>query len=115
MRQQRTTPFDRINTLKKVKKRIKNALVERFEYPHLAIAKSNHFLRKHASQILITAVMYADLVGSTKMRRSCHLSSFKDNHCVFPGGIIYHRTIWRVLAEICTGRVYWLLSLYPEP
>jgi adenylate cyclase len=67
MGHQRTTPFDRINTVKESQKRIKKALVEGFEYHHLAIAKSDHFLRKHTSQRLIFAVMYVDLVGSTKM------------------------------------------------
>jgi adenylate cyclase len=68
MGHQRTTPpFDRINTVKESQKRIKKALVEGFEYHHLAIAKSDHFLRKHNSQRLIFAVMYVDLVGSTRM------------------------------------------------
>ncbi len=48
MRQQRTTPFDKDNNIvKESQKRIKKALVEGFEYHHLAIAKSDHFLRKH--------------------------------------------------------------------
>jgi adenylate cyclase len=68
MGHQRTTPpFDRINTVKESQKRIKKALVEGFEYHHLAIAKSDHFLRKHTSQRLTFAVMYVDLVGSTRM------------------------------------------------
>lgn len=68
MRQQRTTPFDKDNNIvKESQKRIKKALVEGFEYHHLAIAKSDHFLRKHASQRLDFAVIYADLVGSTRM------------------------------------------------
>jgi adenylate cyclase len=62
-----TPPFDRVNTVKESQKRIKKALVEGFEYHHLAIAKSDHFLRKHTSQRLIFAVMYVDLVGSTRM------------------------------------------------
>lgn len=67
MRQQRTTPFDRDNIVKESQKRIKKALVEGFEYHHLAIAKSDHFLRKHTSQKLNLAVIFVDLVGSTRM------------------------------------------------
>jgi adenylate cyclase len=67
MRRQRTTPFDRNNIVKESQKRIKKALVGGFEYHHLAIAKSDHFLRKHTSQKLDFAVMYVDLVGSTRM------------------------------------------------
>ena len=67
MRRQRTTPFDRSNIIKESQKRIKKALVEGFEYHHLAIAKSDQFLRKHTSQKLDFAVMYVDLVGSTRM------------------------------------------------
>src|ERR671910_47916 len=67
MRRQRTTPFDRDNIVKESQKRIKKALVEGFEYHHLAIAKSDSFLRKHTSQRLNFAVMYVDLVGSTRM------------------------------------------------
>ena len=67
MRRQRSTPIDRSNIVKESQKRIKKALVEGFEYHHLAIAKSDHFLRKHASQRLDLAVIYVDLVGSTRM------------------------------------------------
>lgn len=67
MRRQRTTPFDRGNIVKESQKRIKKALVEGFEYHHLAIAKSDQFLRKHTSQKLDFAVLYVDLVGSTRM------------------------------------------------
>src|ERR687897_104768 len=67
MRRQRTTPFDRDNIVKESQKRIKKALVEGFEYHHLAIAKSDQFLRKHTSQKLDFAVLYVDLVGSTRM------------------------------------------------
>ncbi|MDQ3970032.1 MAG: adenylate/guanylate cyclase domain-containing protein [Thermoproteota archaeon] len=68
MRRQRTTPpFDRGNIVKESQKRIKKALVEGFEYHHLAIAKSDHFLRKHTFQKLDFAVIYVDLVGSTRM------------------------------------------------
>jgi adenylate cyclase len=67
MRRHRTTPFDRNNIVKESQKRIKKALVEGFEYHHLAIAKSDHFLRTHTSQKLDFAVMYVDLVGSTRM------------------------------------------------
>ena len=67
MRQQRTTPFDRINIVKESQKRIKKALVEGFEYHHLAIAKSDHFLRNHTAQRLDFAVIFVDIVNSTRM------------------------------------------------
>jgi adenylate cyclase len=67
MRPQRITPFDRGNIVKESQKRIKKALVEGFEYHHLAVAKSDEFLRKHTSQKLDFAVIYVDLVGSTRM------------------------------------------------
>ena len=67
MRQQRTTPLDRINIVKESQKRIKKALVEGFEYHHLAIAKSDHFLRNHTAQRLDFAVIFVDMVNSTRM------------------------------------------------
>jgi class 3 adenylate cyclase len=67
MRQQRTTPFDRINIVKESQKRIKKALVEGFEYHHMAIAKSDHFLRNHTAQRLDFAVIFVDMVNSTRM------------------------------------------------
>jgi class 3 adenylate cyclase len=67
MTHHRDTHFDRNNIVKESQKRIKRALVEGFEYHHLAIAKSDRFLRKHTSQRLNFAVMYVDLVGSTRM------------------------------------------------
>ena len=67
MRGQTTTPFDKDNIVKESQKRIKKALVEGFEYHHVAIAKSDHFLRNHTSQKLDFAVIYVDLVGSTRM------------------------------------------------
>src|ERR671923_1583129 len=67
MRQQRATPFDTSDIVKESQKRIKKALVEGFEYDHLVVAKSDQFLRKHTSQKLDFAVMYVDLVGSTRM------------------------------------------------
>lgn len=53
--------------IKKSQKRIKKSLIEGFEYHHLAIARSNKFLRKHESERLPMFVLYVDLVGSTKM------------------------------------------------
>lgn len=53
--------------VKESQKRIKKALVEGFEYDHIVIAKSDQFLRKHASQKLDFTVMYVDMVGSTIM------------------------------------------------
>lgn len=67
MRRQRTTPFDVGDIIKESQKRIKKALVEGFEYHHLAVVKSDQFLKKHASQKLDFAVIYIDLVGSTRM------------------------------------------------
>jgi len=49
------------------KKRVKKALNEDFEYHHLALLRSNEFLRKHDSERLPMFVLYVDLVGSTKM------------------------------------------------
>ena len=63
----RPTHFDSKNIVKESQIRIKRALVEGFEYHHLAIAKSDSFLRNHTSQRLNFAVMYVDLVGSTRM------------------------------------------------
>jgi len=48
-------------------KRIKNSLIQGFEYDHLVIVKSNEFLRKHDSQRIDFPVMYVDLVESSKM------------------------------------------------
>ncbi len=67
MRRQRSTPFDMGDIVKESQKRIKKALVEGFEYHHLAVAKSDQFLRNHTSQKLEFAVIYVDLVGSTRM------------------------------------------------
>jgi adenylate cyclase len=67
MRQQRTNSFDKSIIVKESQMRIKKALVEGFEYHHLAIAKSDHFLRKHTAQRLDFAVLYVDLVNSTRM------------------------------------------------
>jgi adenylate cyclase len=67
MGQQRTNSFDKSIIAKESQIRIKKALVEGFEYHHLAIAKSDHFLRKHTAQRLDFAVIYVDLVNSTRM------------------------------------------------
>src|ERR687886_1975716 len=67
MRHQAASHFELANIVKESQKRIKKALVEGFEYDHLVVAKSDRFLRKHDSQKLDFAVMYVDLVGSTKM------------------------------------------------
>jgi class 3 adenylate cyclase len=67
MRGQTTTPFDKDNIVKESQKRIKKALVEGFEYHHLAIAKSDHFLRNHTAQRLDFAVIFVDMVNSTRM------------------------------------------------
>ncbi|MFL6486705.1 MAG: adenylate/guanylate cyclase domain-containing protein [Nitrososphaera sp.] len=67
MQSKRPTSIDKRNIVKESQKRIKKALVEGFEYHHLAISNSDHFLRNHASQRLDFPVMFIDLVGSTKM------------------------------------------------
>lgn len=67
MRRQPITPIDTRNIVKESQKRIKKALVEGFEYHHLAVAKSDQFLRRHTSQRLEFAVIYLDLVGSTRL------------------------------------------------
>jgi class 3 adenylate cyclase len=67
MRRQRITPIDTRNIVKESQKRIKKALVEGFEYHHLAVAKSDQFLRRHTSQRLEFAVIYLDLIGSTRL------------------------------------------------
>jgi hypothetical protein len=68
MRPQRTTRFDiRGNIVKESQKRIKKSLIKGFEYDHLVVAKSDRFLRKHVYQKLDLAVIYVDLVGSTRM------------------------------------------------
>ena len=67
MRERRTNSFDKGIIVKESQIRIKKALVEGFEYHHLAVAKSDHFLRKHTAQRLDFAVIYFDLVNSTRM------------------------------------------------
>jgi adenylate cyclase len=67
MRRQTATPFDIDGIVKESQKRIKKALVGGFEYDHLVVAKSDQFLRKHTSQKLDFAVIYVDMVGSTRM------------------------------------------------
>jgi adenylate cyclase len=67
MQSKRPASIDERNIVKESQKRIKKALVEGFEYHHLAISNSDRFLRNHASQRLDFAVMFVDLVGSTKM------------------------------------------------
>jgi class 3 adenylate cyclase len=57
----------RTDIIKESQKRIKKALIEGFQYDHLVIEKSDHFLRKHTFQKLGFAVMFIDLVGSTRM------------------------------------------------
>ncbi len=46
--------------------RLVNALKERYQY-NTSIKRSQDFLRKHVSSRLPLVIMYADLVGSTKM------------------------------------------------
>ena len=53
--------------IKKSQTRIKKSLEKGFIYHHLAIARSEKFLRNHDSKRLGMFVLYVDLVGSTKM------------------------------------------------
>jgi adenylate cyclase len=46
--------------------RLVNALKERYQY-NTSIKRSQDFLRKHVSSKVPLVIMYADLVGSTKM------------------------------------------------
>lgn len=55
------------SAVKKCQKRIMHYLDASFEYHHLAIARSNRFLRKHDSQKMRMFVLFVDLGGSTKM------------------------------------------------
>ena len=54
-------------TILKSKKRVKKSIEGDFEYHHLALSRSNEFLRKHDSERVPLFVLYADLVESTKM------------------------------------------------
>ena len=53
--------------VKKSRLRIKKSLNKGFVYHHLAIARSDKFLRKHDSERIPMFVLYVDLVDSTKM------------------------------------------------
>ncbi len=52
---------------KKSSKRIKRYFDNDFEYNQLPVPRSNEFLRKHISHKLPMFVLYADLIGSTKL------------------------------------------------
>jgi len=52
---------------KNSKTRIKNSFEKGFLYHHLALRRSERFLRKHDSERLPMFVLYVDLVGSTQM------------------------------------------------
>jgi len=53
--------------IKKSQMRIKKSLEKGFVYHHLAMTRSEEFLRNHDSERLPMFVLYVDLVGSTKM------------------------------------------------
>ena len=53
--------------IKKCQKRITHSLDRDFEYHHMAIARSNKFLRSHDSEKMEMSVLFVDLGGSTKM------------------------------------------------
>jgi len=53
--------------IKQCRKRITHSLEKEFEYHHLAIARSNKFLRKHDSKKMNMFVLFVDLGASTKM------------------------------------------------
>lgn len=55
------------DVLRKSQLRIKKSFEKGFEYHHLAMLRSEKFLRKHDSERLPFFVLYVDLVGSTKM------------------------------------------------
>jgi class 3 adenylate cyclase len=61
----------------KSKNRVKKVLDESFKYHHLALSRSNRFLRNHDSARSPMYILYVDLVGSTKM--SSDLNSDKLN------------------------------------
>jgi adenylate cyclase len=67
MGMRRSNRTDNREIVKDSQKRIKKAVVEGFEYDHLVVAKSDHFLREHISKKLRFPVIYVDLVGSTMM------------------------------------------------
>lgn len=53
--------------VKKCQKRITHLLDRDFEYHHLAITRSNKFLRNHDSEKMKMFVLFVDLGGSTRM------------------------------------------------
>jgi class 3 adenylate cyclase len=58
--------------IKKCQKRTTSSLDRNFEYHHLAIARSNKFLRKHDSEKMKMFVLFVDLGESTKMSSELH-------------------------------------------
>ncbi len=62
--------------IKKSQIRIKKSLEKGFVYHHLAMARSDKFLRKHDSEKLPMFVLYVDLVGSTKMSSELQPETF---------------------------------------
>lgn len=56
-----------VSLVERCKKRITGSLKAGFEYHHLAIARSNRFLRNHDSEKLRMFVLFVDLGESTKM------------------------------------------------
>lgn len=66
----KVTPLARLeieSAVEKCKKRMMYALDAGFEYHHLAISRSNRFLRKHDSKKMNMFVLFVDLGESTKM------------------------------------------------
>lgn len=53
--------------VKECQERITRSLNRNFEYHHLAITRSNKFLRRHDSEKMKMFVLFVDLSGSTKM------------------------------------------------
>lgn len=53
--------------VKKCQERITHSLDGDFEYHHLAITRSNKFLRRHDSEKMKMFVLFVDLSGSTRM------------------------------------------------
>src|SRR3974377_2046346 len=67
MRSGGTVPFNLEQVIRECQLRIKKSLVEGFEYDNLVIANSARFLREHKNQKIEFAVVYVDLINSTKL------------------------------------------------
>lgn len=75
--------------IKKSQSRIRKSLEKGFLYHHLAIARSEKFLRKHDFERLPMFVLYVDLVGSTKMSSELDPETFSTLIRVFSQEMSY--------------------------